>query len=280
MPLPLPLGEHISIQHNLRPAAYTMPSMEMATDHYSISYIISGDRRKITPLQTYFSHAGDVGLSAPFEYHRTFSASNAPYEKYLIKYTPEFIQPFIEQVGKNVFDELYKQKVCHFSREMQVKIRQQFADMLLEYQKNTPYKEFILQGMLFRLLTTIWENKLKGDAISFQSPLTPPIIDSLYYIENNYDRKLTLHTLAKQAHLSDAYFSRLFSAQLGLSFTEYLNHVRIRHVQAMLTQTDKSIMEIALACGYCHGDYLSAQFKQKIGLTPSEFRSKMASSSC
>lgn len=280
MPLPLPPGEHISIQRNLRPAAYAMPSMEMATDHYSISYIISGDRRKITPLQSYISHAGDVGLSAPFEYHRTISASNVPYEKYLIKYTPEFVEPFIEQVGKNVFDELYKQKVCHFTKDMQVKIEQQFADMLSEYKKDIPYKEFILQGMLFRLLTTIWENKIKGDEISFQSPLTPPIIDSLYYIENNFDRKLTLSSLAKQVHLSDAYFSRLFSAQLGMSFTEYLNNVRIRHVQAMLTQTDKSIMEIALACGYCHGDYLSAQFKQKTGMTPSEFRSQIAPKLC
>ena len=275
MPIPLPPGEHISVQRSLKPAAYAMPSMEMATDHYSVSYIISGDRRKITPLQSYSSHAGDVGLSAPFEYHRTISESNVPYEKYLIKFTPEFVQPFIEQVGKNIFDELYEQKVCHFSKDVQKMIEQQFADMLTEYQKDVPYKEFILQGMLFHLLATIWENKLQGDAISFKSPLTPPIIDTLYYIENNYDRKLTLSTLAKQAHLSDAYFSRLFSAQLGMSFTEYLNNVRIRHVQSMLTQTDKSIMEIAIACGYCHGDYLSTQFKQKTGMTPSEFRGKI-----
>lgn len=274
MPRPIPAGQHITVERNLRPADYCMPSLEMATDHYTVGFIISGDRRAITPLSSYCYHAGDVAMSPPFIYHRTLSDSDAPYDGYLIKYTPEFIQPFIDRVGKNIFDELYEQRVCHFTPDMQVKIEQLFADMLEEYRKQTPYKEVILQGMLFRLLTMIYENKLKGDTIRFKSPLTPPIIDTIYYIENHYHRKLTLSALAKQVHLSEAYFSRLFTAQLGMSFTDYINNVRLRHVQILLTQTDKSIMEIALACGYCHGDYLSAQFKLKTGMTPTQFRKK------
>ena len=71
-----------------------------------------------------------------------------------------------------------------------------------------------------------------------------------------------------------SYFSRLFRAQLGMSFTEYLSNVRIRHVSALLAQTNKSIMQIALETGYCHGDYMATQFKSKVGMTPTEFRRK------
>lgn len=274
MPRPLPEGQHITVERNLRPANFSMPSLEMATDHYNIGFVVSGDRRAITPLQSYCYHAGDVAMSPPFVYHRTLSESDAPYDGYLIKYSPEFIQPFIDQIGKNIFDELYEQKVCHFTPNMQVKIEQLFADMLEEYHKQTPYKEVILQGMLFRLLTTVYENKLESTATRFKSPLTPPIIDTLYYIENHYSQKITLSAMAKEVHLSEAYLSRLFTSQLGMSFTDYVNNVRIRHVQTMLTRTDKSVMEIALACGYCHGDYLSAQFKLKTGMTPLGFRRK------
>lgn len=278
MPLPMPPGVHITITKDLRPANYSMPSMEMATDHYNIGYTISGDRKTITPLQSYINQAGDVAMAPPFMYHRTISISDVPYERYMIKFTPEFIKPFFKAVGKNIFDELYEQKVCHFNKPAQIKIERMFAEMLEEYKKDVPYKEEVLRGMLFRLLTTVWENKLEGDTVRFKSPLTKPIVDALYYIEKNYDKALTLDLLAGQAHLSNAYFSRLFSAQLGMSFSEYLSNIRIHHVQKMLAKTDQSVMEIALSCGYCHGDYLAAQFKAKTGMTPSEFRKKSRNS--
>lgn len=272
MPIPIPDGKQITVQRNIRPAQYCMPSMEMATDHYDISYIISGDRKAITPLQSFSYHAGDIAMGTPYLYHRTISESDEPYENYLIKYTPKFIEPFIQQVGKNIFDELNEQRVCHFSSEIQVKIEYILQEMLNEYNKDVPYKEIILQGMLYRLLTTIYENKINGSVTRYKSPLTKPILDAIYYIENNYNKNLTLEDISKQAHFSCSYFSRLFSNQLGMSFTEYISNVRIKHVKRLLIQTNKSIMEIALDTGYCNGDYLSSQFKNKTNMTPSEFR--------
>lgn len=274
MPIKIPDGQNITVKRRLLPGDYQMPSMAMATDHYNIGFVITGDRRTITPLQSYAYHAGDVAMAPPFMYHRTISESDTPYDSYLIKFTPEFIEPFYDLIGKNIIDELYEQKVCHFTTEVQTKIRKMFDEMLLEYEKDVPYKEVILQGMLFRLFTTIWEEKLDGETTYFHSPLTKPIINALYTIEKDYAGDLTLEELAKEAGLSTAYFSRLFRAQLGMSFTEYLSNVRIRHVQVLLTQSDKTIMEIAMETGYCHGDYLSTQFKNKVGMTPTQFRKK------
>lgn len=272
MPLPLPPGEQITVQKNLRPASYQMPAIEIATDHYSLGFMIRGDRKAITPSDTYSYHTGDVSMSRPYMYHRTFSLSDIPYESYLIKYTPEFIQPFCEKIGQTILDDIYDEKVCHFSKKHQQKIGSMFQDMLEEYEKNAPYKEVLLQGMLFRLLTTIWELRIPGETTKFSSLLTEPIMNAVYYIEQNYNQSIGLATVAKEVNLSEAYFSRLFSSQLQMSFSEYLSNVRLRHAQAMLIQTDKSIMDIALSTGYCHGDYLSTQFKNKIGVTPSAFR--------
>ncbi len=272
MPDRLPEGKRITIKYNTRPSDYRMRSMQMATDHYNIGYIISGDRRTITPTQSYDYHSGDVAMAPPFLYHYTIPQSTLPYESYIIKFSPDFIEPFLRQVGNYMIDELYEQKVCHFNRQSQEKIRQMFREMLDEYQKDTEYKEFILQGMLSRLFTTVWEERLAGGAVYFRAPLSEKIIKSLSIIEQNYDRRLTLEDLAREAGLSVSYFSRLFSEQLGMSFTDYLSDVRIRHVQSLLAQTDKTIMEIALETGFCHGDYLATQFKAKTGMTPSQFR--------
>ncbi|MBD5538342.1 MAG: AraC family transcriptional regulator [Lachnospiraceae bacterium] len=275
MPIPLPDGQRITVIHTVYDYPYTMPTMQMATDHYSIGYVVSGDRCTITPLFSYRYHAGDVALSPPLLFHRTVSESSAPYERYLIKFAPDMLQPLKEHTDENIIDTLYNERVCHFSKASQIKILGMFQDMYEEFNKQHPYTELILQGMLLRLFTTTWEERLpENTAVYHSTKLTEPIIDALYYMETNYGKNLTLEELAQKAHLSTAYFSRLFSAQLGKSFSEYLGDIRLRHVQILLTQSDKSVMDIAMETGYCNGDYLSAQFRKKVGMTPSEYRKK------
>jgi len=272
MPIKIPDGQNIIVSFRNLPGEYKMPSMEMATDHYNIGFIVSGDRRTITPTQSYTYRAGDVSMVPPYVYHRTLSESDKPYQGYLIKFTPEFIRPFWEQVGRQIFDDLYEEKTCHFSKASSDRIRQMFEEILQEYEKNAPYREFILQGMVFRLFTTIWEERQAREGHYFKSPLSEPILNAIYLIEKDYAKGLTLENIAAQVGFSTAHFSRVFAAQLGMSFTDYLSNVRIQHVKEQLIRTDKSITDIALGCGFCHGDYLATQFKRKVGMTPTAFR--------
>lgn len=274
MPIPIPNGKQIIIQKNTRLGQYCMPSMEISTDHYDISYIISGDRKVITPLKSYSYHKGDIAMGIPYLYHRTLSESNEPYENYLIKFTPEFIEPFFDKCDKSIFDELTDQRICRFDTEKQQTLKNMFEEMLEEYKKNKPYTEFILQCMLFRLLITIYENKLKVDIQSFKTPLTDPILNAIYYIENNYNKDLTLKETAQAVHFSCGHFSRLFKKQLGISFSQYLCNVRLNYVKRLLIKTNKTITEIALEVGYCNADYLSSQFKANNKMTPTEFRKR------
>lgn len=273
MPIPLPKGSNISVERKIREPGYSMPSLEMATDHYTVSYIISGDRRTITPLCTYSYHGGNVAMSPPYAYHRTVPESATPCESIMIKFTPDFIAPFVETMGQNVLETLYEERVCCFADEGKKKIAHMFAEMEEEYRKNKPYREFILQGMLFRMFAAVWEERLPGRRPDRNpSPLTPPVVDALYYMENFYNQNPSLGEVARAVNFSEAYFSRLFREQLGMPYSEYLIRIKLRHVSNLLIRTDKSVMEIAQETGYCHGNYLCDQFKKKMGMTPSEFR--------
>lgn len=273
MPAPLKEGTNIYIEHKREKKGGGMNSMEMATDHYELGYVICGDRKSITPTCSYSYHAGDVSMSPPFVYHRTVAESEGPYERILIKYSFSFIKPFIENMGQQTFDELLEKRVSHFTKETQSKIESYLMEMLEEFHKDKPYKEFILQGMLFRLLAFIMEERMPDEGVvKSKTPLTPPIIDAITYIENFYGQDPSLKEAAQAANFSEAYFSRVFHEQLGMSYTEYLSNVKIRHVQILLIHTRKSIMEIAQETGYCHGNYLSEQFKKIVGMTPGEFR--------
>lgn len=272
MALPLKEGTRIYVERKAMDSAYEMPVMEMATDHYSLSYIISGDRASITPLDTFCYHAGMVTAYPPFRYARTASQSDKPYERILVKYSPEMVTPFIEQVGHQIFDGIYEQGFFSFLPEGQKKIEAMFMDMAEIYEREMPYREFILQGMLFRLLLCIWELRIppKEDAIKVQ--MTQPVAEIISYIEKYYYRNPSLEEAAKVAGFSPAYFSRLFHSQMGKSYSEYLSGVKLHHASILLVQTEKSIMEIAQETGFCHGNYLNELFKKKVGMTPGQFR--------
>ena len=272
MPTPLPNGQQIVVTHIHVKGQYHMDSMQMATDHFNIGITLQGRRRTITPSHAFSYQAGDVALLPPYVFHRTVSEYDGPYERIMIKFAPEFVEPFLREIGQHEFNRLYQTYVYHFTQKSQERLKTMFFDILAEYQKDTPYKEFIMQGMLFRILTTVLEEHIPVEMSYNPLPLSSQIMDAIVYMENHYTEQPSLEETAHHCGFSAGYFSRLFRSQLGMPYNTYLNNIQIRHVRILLATTDMSIMDIAHETGYCHGEYLSAQFKKKIGLTPTQYR--------
>lgn len=272
MPNPLPKGQEITVHHGCFESGFQMDSLQMATDHYNIGITLQGHRRTITPTYSYSYRTGDVALAPPYLFHRTIAESSGPYERILVKFSPQFVEPFIREVGQQTFDQLYNSPVYHFTEETSTKIEQLFRNMLTEYEKSSPYREFILQGMLYHLFVTVLDEHIPTETEMNPSALAPQIINAICYMEEHYKSQPSMKETAEHVGFSAGHFSRLFHQQLGMPYNTYLNNIQIRHVKILLTNTDKTIMEIAQETGYCHGDYLSAQFKKKVGMTPREYR--------
>lgn len=273
MTLPLPNGQLFYIAHRLLPADYEMPSLEIASDHYSIGYHISGDRTTITPTSIFTQHPGDVSTLAPYIYHRTVPASNEVYESILVKFSPLFVKPLTDRFGDRILDQIYARTTNSFSANIQPAIYGYFTNLLEEYEGKSPYRDFKLQCILCELLLAILEHRLpEKDDNSPDTPLTLPIMEAIYYMETHYAEALTIEKAAGIANYSTAYFSRLFQKQLGKSYSAYLSSIRIKNVSRLLLNTDKSITEIAIETGYQYPGNLSAAFRQKTGLSPQQYR--------
>ena len=65
------------------------------------------------------------------------------------------------------------------------------------------------------------------------------------FCEEHYQEELSLDAVSQQVHLSKYYISRLFNQKLKLSFSDYLNTLRVRHAVRMLEKTDKKIADIS-----------------------------------
>jgi transcriptional regulator GlxA family with amidase domain len=86
------------------------------------------------------------------------------------------------------------------------------------------------------------------------------------------DTTLTVAQIAKQAGLSTAHFSRLFTEQTGFPPMEYFIHLKIQRACRFLTLTSLSIKEISSRLGYSDQYYFSRIFHQVMGTPPASYR--------
>lgn len=275
MPIPLKPGEIIYVERKVKPSDYAMPSMEAAFDHYSVGLQISGDRKWFSFQAIQIAHAGNVSIRKPNVFHRNLPLSDEPYDRYLIKFRFEAIQPIIALIGEANFD-----KICmhylSFSPENLPSIQQQFEDMLQEYQRNSEYSQFILQGMLQRLILTIYQHYLPyEDTILQYRNYDTRINDAMIYLEENLEHAPSIKDTACYVSLSASHFSRLFKDVVGCSFTDYVVSIRLQHAQILLAKPGLSIGEIATKVGFSNGNYLCNVFKRSFGYSPSEFRKQL-----
>lgn len=92
------------------------------------------------------------------------------------------------------------------------------------------------------------------------------------YISRHYRERITLNKIAASGHVSRSKCCRIFKHYLQQSPVNYLNEYRLKVSCSLLKNTDKSIAEIALSCGFNHLSYFSKIFRENLGCTPSEYR--------
>jgi len=87
---------------------------------------------------------------------------------------------------------------------------------------------------------------------------------------------LDVRALASQLGVSYSYLRHSFKARVGVSPREHYLSTRMQKAQDLLTNTSKSIKEIAEILGFESAYHLSNQFKSRLGLSPKHWRAKAA----
>ena len=96
------------------------------------------------------------------------------------------------------------------------------------------------------------------------------------FIQKHIGGPIYLSDIARHLRLSEVTFSRFFRSRTGKTFPTYLNEIRISRVCRMLSETDKSVGEIAWDCGFDSIANFQRQFKRQQGCTPKGYRSRIA----
>ena len=92
------------------------------------------------------------------------------------------------------------------------------------------------------------------------------------YINSNFGQKLSLSYLANYIHLSREYLSRYFKQYTGKNISEYLLEIRMEHAKELLSESNYTIEDISLYCGYPTLSNFQRAFKSYVGFSPSNYR--------
>lgn len=108
--------------------------------------------------------------------------------------------------------------------------------------------------------------------LSSQSSHSGVIMPAIKYLENNYQNPdLTNAELAQQCNISEVYFRKIFSKHYKMTPKQFTINIRISKAKQLLSEGALKINAVATRCGFSNQYHFCRVFKEKTGITPTEY---------
>lgn len=242
---------------------------------YEIYYLQSGTRKIFLDDSIYILDKGDMVFIPMNTIHKTSYVNDKVHERIAIifndKAVPDIKSPTSQVSFKKIF---YSEPVIHIATVHRDYIEGLLNRMLSEYEQHDDYSDINIKNCLQELIIFLIRYKQHKNSEHIQNiGMTDTLMqEAARYIRTNFMEDLSLEAVAAHVNISPTYFSKKFKFSTGFGYKEYLTNVRIREASNMLLETNESINEIALRCGFNDSDYFGNAFKKTKGISPLKYR--------
>jgi AraC-like DNA-binding protein len=104
-----------------------------------------------------------------------------------------------------------------------------------------------------------------------------PIWRAIKYINEHLREHIALEETARECGMSVSCFQRSFKREVGMTFNKYVNTIRISKARQLLHENNKTMSEVAFACGYTNQYHFTRTFKRLMNMPPKSFRKSRSS---
>ena len=238
--------------------------------------VLEGSQHILTSGKDYVVNPGEFWILNSCQCHEVFSPGpDQPYVFLELQISPSFFKQYFPKI-----DRLRIETVVLNSEMLGTENYQRLLKLLMEsarcYFESEPYYELKCAGdinyLLRALLHSVPSVLLTEDELRISNSHLKRMQRITDYIEEHYGEKLLLSELAEREGLTLNYLSHFFKDCFGMPFQSYLQRIRCQKAGALLLETDYSLSDISLICGFSALKYMNSGFKNLFGYSPKEYR--------
>lgn len=226
-----------------------------------LTYVDQGSLHSVADGQDLLLKQGDMVIYGPNQWHMQYADVDvAPrYVTLTFDLRDEAIQPLVN-------------RKFTASRQVVALLRQ----MLREHEQLDQFSNDMIIAQLNMVLLELMREaaapsnaKLQtSNAIHSENEI---IRKAQQYISSHIREKLSVPLVARQVDVSPSYLTALFHKNLQISPGEYIRRIKLQESKQMIRENDLNFTEIAAALQYSTVHHFSRQFKEKFGITPTEY---------
>lgn len=251
-------------------------------------YLISGGCTMLSGQTNYVLTPGMILIIPPNVPHKTTYRPDTISERLTVEFSPDYISDIAKEFGTIWMDRFFYNSPIYLPLDSRSRMEYMFATLMEDAQpaiSSSPedsihpkpkdiFSDCVRKLHFQEILIELLRRNTRANYVTTEGiPVSDiAVAEALRYIDSNYNEPLTLDGIAELCQLNPSYFSSKFKSVNGVGFKEYLNNVRIIRAEKLLLETDMSITEIAMKCGYETSNYFGDAFRRINGCSPSQFR--------
>jgi len=228
----------------------------------------------ITSDQQYFAISkGDYLLLPPHAHQSGYNPSDCSFYwmHFLANSEQEIPSPYADSpsVDPMETDKILLPETGHLhSPEKIIVLMKQLQDSIRSYNV-TSLNNYLTTTILCELFSQSSYVSSSQKKKHKKQQLYSDIID---YIRRHIELPILVSDIAKYFSYNEKYLTTSFKKLSGTSLKQYILQQKMEHAKFLLVDTNDSIQEVAYQIGYKDAHVFMKSFKQKVGLTPSEYR--------
>ena len=225
-----------------------------------LTYVDQGSLHSVADGRDLVLSQGDMVLYGPDQWHMQYAD---------IQVAPRFVTASFTVSG-SLPESLFNRVIRVPQEALGI-----LGRILREQEQADGYSDDMILSLLTQLLISLQRNledapgKLRT-AYSVQSE-NAIISRAQQYIGTHVRQKLTVPLVARQVDVSPSYLTALFHKHLKIAPGEYIRRIKLQESKQMIRENTMNFTEIAAALQYSTVHHFSRQFKEKFGITPSEY---------
>ena len=241
---------------------YMMTQRSHHHSFFEVHFVFLGEIFYKINNDTFNISCGNYIVIPPKQNHKIHSYSS-DMSKLSLGFSLPSSNPFYELITKN----------SNKNTKISPQITESIAYIQGQLKKDSEPFMFGIQNRILEIIYSLPKIKLTDSVLDTENfDYDSRIHKAKQYIKYNISSHITCTDIATHCYLSTKQLTRLFQKYENKSLLEYLHEQKIKHIQKLLCDSEKSLKQISIDSGFINESYFNSFFKKHAGQTPGDYR--------